>query len=328
MPCSLRRRCAVVPFVALAAALSGQQQIERRVGLGGGRTRAAFAEPPPVEPVVLQPTFDALAKRLGTMDDDRRDVADAAWHVLMLCAARETLRSGPHKNTIKTVAAWLRSVQDDAGRFAPNGEPCGRSAQLLAALAIATAQRDANYRLLLPTATKAMTAALAAARAEPELPCEEVVLVAMLLDPLRTLHGADSMPVATAMDVATRGLAGLPLGRSRRIDAAAHLTRLLLGDSPPPDLTVALCWPGNLRADPWHAVFGALAVRRLGDAACRAQWPLAQQILAARDEAGLWPAAPGLTQSTTTAMLAAALALVHVPEPKHDPADAAPERRK
>ena len=141
MPFSLRQARAIVPFVALAVALCGQ--VQRAVGLGGGAAPAPPA-PRPTQPPELQPTFDWLAKRIDTLHEDRRDVADGAWHLLMLSAAHQTLRQGPHRNAIKTVAAWLRNVQDDEGRFAPNGVPCGRRAQLLSAVAIATAQRDAN----------------------------------------------------------------------------------------------------------------------------------------------------------------------------------------
>lgn len=311
MPFSLRQARAVVPFAALTAILCGQ--VQRAVGLGGG---AAPAPPAPTEPPELQPTLDALATRIDTLHEDRRDVADTAWHLLMMSAARQSLRVGPHRNSIKTAAAWLRNVQDAEGRLAPNGEPCGRTAQLLAALAIGTAQRDANYKLLLPTSTKATAAALTAAQAEPELSGEETVLVAMLAELLREQHGEASQSARTAADIATRALARLPLGRSRRTEAAAQLTRLLLGESHPADLTVALCWPGDLRADPWHTVIGALAVQRLGAATRRAQWPVAERMLAERGADGLWPTAPGQEQPTTNAMLAMALALVHVPEPR------------
>ena len=90
---------------------------------------------------------------------------------------------------------------------------------------------------------------------------------------------------------------------------------MLLGAKLPADETLAHLWPGDLAADPLHTFVAAFVVRDLAMPVRETQRDLAMALLTRRGDDGLWPASGGHDAATTSAMLSAAIGMLHRVKP-------------
>lgn len=274
------------------------------------------AEPLPPARFDAEPALIALAQANATADADRR-VGPTAWTLLALLADGSTMRTGPHKDPIRRLAAWLKSVQDESGRFtAPAAS--SRTDQLVATLAVAEAGTLSNYTLLKPIATRGtlgIESLMLGAVAQPPTPEDFIASILVARGAPSRSDGATSQERCDK--VLAHARAAMVLGPVRRTDAALHLDELLQGKVHPPELTVARCWPGNPLADPLHTLVGTLAVIRTGmhQQARTAHFDTLAPLVAARategGQAGTWEPAAGFDRTATTAMHTITLVLAN-----------------
>ncbi len=257
-----------------------------------------------------------LGNRVRARDTAPLPLATMAWIGLAVMADGSTMRVGPHKETLKLTVVALRERQDDAGRLAIDGAVASRMEHLLGALLLLRAAECSTYRLLVPNATRALAAAETAMRDPKVRPtAEEVALFAMLAHEVAEAKFVPRDAAPALREAAHTALTTLPAGKSRRGDAARHLASLALGDAHPPELTIAVCWPANLHADPLHTWLAATALR-FTDAHTRdTQFAQLKNLAALRiaegPSTGSWPEVPGVDAATSTALFAAALAMAN-----------------
>ncbi|HEX5052857.1 MAG TPA: hypothetical protein VFZ65_13860, partial [Planctomycetota bacterium] len=220
-------------------------------------TTAAANEPPGLD---TSAPLRALAQHDGLVTDEARTVPACAWSVLAHLANGSTMRSGPGRDAIKRQVLWLRTTQDELGRFAPNGAPCAVFDQTIAAWAMVSAWGLSNYKLLEANAARAV-AAVEQAMLAPDGPPTgaELGAVLALLGEQYAFFGRTE-PARRITALARQALAGQAFGKTRRGDAALHLAQMVLGETFLPELTVARTWPGDLTADPLQTLFAVQAV--------------------------------------------------------------------
>jgi len=303
------------------------QLVERRrsviallLALGCAAMPPAAAQEPPRDFIGAaarpRPRFDVsqtltgLARRVRETAVADQTVASAAWLVLAFHENGSTMKVGTHRESVRMMVRTLLELQGPGGQFARNGVAGSRSDQMVGALALLVAFERSQHRPLRAPAMKACEAVLAMKAPDAKTPTnEEVALVTLLLPTLSNLApGEPEAAVAADRLKAMAGelLASRKFGETRRGDAALHFGQLMLGEPHPPELTVARTWPANLTADPLHMLFAMLAVSTDEKSLAR-QSNLIDGLLAARasagSNAGMWPAAAGLDETTTTAML-------------------------
>jgi hypothetical protein len=217
----------------------------------------------------------------------------------------------------------LELQKPESGQFVCNGVASSRADQIAAALALLVAFERSQHRPLQRPALLGGCAALDRGAWGAELAAkgdatasinEDVALLTLLLPTLSKLtHGAPELP-DQLKTMAGELLVSRKFGKTRRGDAALHLGQLMLGEPHAPELTVARTWPANLIADPLHTVFAILAVSTDEKSLAR-QSKQIEELLAARvkdgSSAGMWPAAAGFDETTTTAMLAFAVGVAN-----------------
>lgn len=267
------------------------------------------------------PTLQYLANA-ARGEETNLPMATASWIALAFLANGSTLRQGPHKKPLMAVTKQIRASLDEEGWCRVAGERVARADQMLGALALAETARASQYKLLLPhaeQASTAATAALLAADAAATTPQE------FLLVQLRTeCPDLGSARLAKSKELLAAGGRGLVAGKDRITDAVLHLASLLQGAEHPAALTVAKAWPATPAADPWHTLAGLCALQRTDATTWATETEALTRLLAARaiagPEAGSWPAAPGLDARTTTAMFAVVLGTAnHSPFAAPDP---------
>jgi hypothetical protein len=278
--------------------------------------KAATGPAPAGQRFDVTATMQALQVRYVAIGE--LTVARSAWLALAFLENGSTMRVGPCRDSLKQVVQWLRSAQDEQGRFAPNGTPANRFDQTLAALAMVESYDRSNYQLLKRNAMSAAAAVEAATltpAAAPDAPGPQLgAMLAVLAAKLASMRAPEPELSGRIAVAAKTELAKHVFGNTRSADAALHLGQLLLGEPFVPDLTVARTWPANLTADPLHTVFGMLAVRTdagLLERQSRLLGGLLATRVAAGDAVGTWPAAAGLDATTTTAMLAMAVGIAN-----------------
>jgi hypothetical protein len=291
-------------------------------------------------------TLNALSERVLIAVDtrswhvigvDNHTVASAAWVSLALLENGSTMETGPHRAVVLRLVMTLLDRQDERGQFARKAVPSSRSDQIVATLALLVAFERSKCRSLQRPVLIASEFAWAQERVEQELgsltkapdptaPTNEDTLLTLLVPTLSKMTpDAPDLPewlearqLARVRDelreLGHELLASRTFGKTRRGDAALHLGQLLLGEPHPPELTVARTWPAKLTADPLHTVFAILAVSTDEKSLAR-QAKQIEELLAARvkdgPSAGMWPAAGGFDETTTTAMLAFAIGVAN-----------------
>ncbi|HEX6810884.1 MAG TPA: hypothetical protein VF384_04600 [Planctomycetota bacterium] len=288
----------------------------------------------------LSQRSDALvALELDNMRVVRADptVAGAAWLLLAFLANGSTMEIGPHRSEVRRLTKALLEMQDERGQFAREAVASSRSDQIVGTLALLVAFERSRLRTLHRPALIACEFAWAQERVEHELgsltrapdpaaPTNEDGLLTLLVptlskmwpDELELPEWLEASQLAGVRDqlreLGNDLLASRKFGRTRRGDAALHLGQLMLGEPHPPELTVARTWPASLTADPLHTVFAILAVSTDEKSLAR-QSKQIEGLLAARvkdgPSAGMWPAAGGFDETTTTAMLAFAIGVAN-----------------
>lgn len=206
----------------------------------------------------------------------------------------------------------------EGGQFMRNGQACSRSDQILGALALLVAYERSQHQPLRKPALNACEVVLATRG--PDAAVSEDALVTLLLPTLSKMAQGEQNPQESAQlgdrlrVMATEALASRTFGKTRHCDAALHLGQLVLGEPHPPELSVARTWPANLTIDPLHTLFAMLAVSTDEKSLAR-QSKQIEDLLAARvtdgSSAGMWPAAAGLDETTTTAMLAVGIGIAN-----------------
>jgi hypothetical protein len=264
-------------------------------------------------------------------------VAGAAWLVLAFHQNGSTMETGPHQSEVRRLAMTLLEMQDERGQFARKGVASSRSDQIVASLALLVALERSRQRLRPRPVLIACEFTWAQERVEQELgsltrapdpaaPTNEDALLTLLVPTLSKMTpDAPDLPerpkarqLARMRDqlreLGAELLASRKFGKTRRGDAALHLGQLMLGEKHPPELTVARTWPASLTDDPLHTVFAILAVSNDEKSLAR-QSKQIEGLLAARvkdgPSAGMWPAAGGFDETTTTAMLAFAVGVAN-----------------
>jgi len=257
----------------------------------------------------------AQTKILGTAN--KFTIERASWLAQAFMASGSTMRSGPYRDQLKSIATWLRGVQSESGQFVVGGKACSRAEQLLATSALTECATISQYTLLARVcsgAAEAVRGDLEAAEAT-SVTAEEFVLLALLAEQLPRMNRSANDLADRCRAVANQARTKLRAGKERRADAALHLGAMLLETQFPPELTVAKTSPANPTADPLHTWYGALALRRTDPKTWQAETANLIKLLAVRttdgEDAGSWPAAAGFDQVTTTAILATVIALAN-----------------
>ncbi|HEX6810885.1 MAG TPA: hypothetical protein VF384_04605 [Planctomycetota bacterium] len=292
------------------------------ITLAGMLPLLAAQEPPPAAAggaAPSRPGFDvsetltALARRVHDTPVADHTVASAAWLLLAFAETGSTMRAGNHRTEVRFLTKTLIELQGAAGQFAKNGAQASRSDQIAATLAIVLAyERSQKLRSLQRPAQNALEAVLALKVSDAEAPTnEEVALLTLLLRAQPTSERLSAM--------AKQWVGSQTFGKTRRGDAALHLGQLVLGEPHPPELTVARTWPASLTADPLHTVLAILAVSTDEKSLAR-QSKQIEELLALRvkdgPSVGMWPAAGGFDEVTTTAMFAFAIGVANGSKPK------------
>ena len=267
------------------------------------------------------PRFD-VSNTLITLDQRARGtaaadhtVAGAACLLLAFVENGSTLKAGPHRQSVRALAKTLIERQDARGQFVHNGVVCSRSDQIVGALAMLVTYERSQHRPYKQQALAACEALLAMKTPEAAAPTsEDVALLTLMLPTLSRLTPGEPELTDRLAAMAKDLAASHTFGKTRRNDAALHFGQLLLGEPHPPELSVARTWPANLPADPLHTLFAMLAVST-DVKSLTGQSELIDGLLAARategKSAGMWPAAAGLDETTTTAMLAMGIGIAN-----------------
>jgi hypothetical protein len=87
--------------------------------------------------------------------------------------------------------------------------------------------------------------------------------------------------------------------------------QLQQGAPHPIELTHAVCWPGNLMAEPLHAFVGAFTMRAQPECVRASHWPRIEPLLSKRQANNCWPKTANYDEATTTAMLLAVMGMSH-----------------
>jgi len=287
---------------------------------------------PPVVVAVSKPaprfdvsdTLVALSQQVRNTPVADHTVASASWLLLAFQENGSTMATGPHRAEVRLLVGILLDLQKpESGQFASNGLACSRADQIAGALALLVAFERSQHRPLQRPALLGgcfaldrgtWEAALAAKSDATASTNEEVAMLTLLLPTLSRLTSGAPELADQLTGIAGDLVASRKFGKTRRGDAALHLGQLLLGEPHAPELTVARTWPASLTADPLHTVFAILAVSTDEKSLAR-QSKQIEDLLAARvkdgSSAGMWPAAAGFDEITTTAMLAFAVGIAN-----------------
>jgi hypothetical protein len=292
---------------------------------------SAQAAPPVVVRVSRPaPRFDvsdtlvALSQHVRNTPVADHTVASASWLLLAFQENGSTMKAGPHRVEVRHLVATLLELQRPlSGQFARNGVASSPSDQIAGALALLVAFERSQHRPLQRPALLGGCAALdrgtweAALAAKSDAAAstnEEVALLTLLLPTLSRLTAGAPELADQLTGMAGDLVAARKFGKTRRGDAALHLGQLMLGEPHAPELTVARTWPASMTADPLHTVFAILAVSTDEKSLARQSRQI-EDLLAARvkdgSSAGMWPAAAGFDEITTTAMLAFAIGVAN-----------------
>ena len=284
-------------------------------GCAGMPPRLGAQEPRPRLRFDVSQTLDALFKRVRDTAIADHTVASASWLSLAFLESGSTMKVGQYREPVRLLTKTLVELQVPGGQFARNGVACSRSDQIVGALALLVTYERSQHRPLKTPALSACKALLAMKAPDAEAPSnEDVALLTLLLPTLSRLTPSEAELADQLKTMATELLSSRKFGETRRGDAALHLGQLVLGEPHPPELTVARTWPANLTADPLHTVFAMLAVST-DEKILAMQSKQIEALLAARatqgSNAGMWPAAAGLDETVTTAMLAMGIGIAN-----------------
>jgi hypothetical protein len=288
---------AVTICLLLASTLPAQNDLQRLLH-------------PPERRFDLATTLQALQQDVRDTADDARTVAGASWQMLAFLASGSTLRSGPHREELKSLSKWLHGAQAEDGWHTAGGERCARPDQALVAYATCNAGTLSTYPPVLRRAQQASRALLVAFARPAAAPAtaEEAALLALLAQ-AQQLAGQDAVLTTQLQQLAHRQTGPLVFGQTRRADAALHLAQQLLGRDHGADLTAARTWPAELAADPLHAWFAVCALAPHREQLLQRAESFERLASAREQPAGaVWPAAADCDQGTTTALLATVLA--------------------
>jgi len=315
-------------LVALASAGVAQLKIthkwlgEERPGITqkGQRTLGCYAPQ-------LKGTLTELTKHAANKKDS---VAAAAWRVLAFSGTGSSMRNGHQMKVMKSQLLVLTARVAYKDEVPPPRGRITRSEECLANLAIVRCQREANYKLLRKYVARGLERLL---KRFPEQDtaaptAEETLYLTLLADSL--IKTRWDVQGQTFLELAQRGVAATPPGKSRFYDAMRHFLALIAGEKEiDPELTTALCWPGDPLKAPLHAFLGAYTLRVMPPNVRAAHWPYAQRLLQRREKGQLWPAATNFDRKTTASIMTAivgmsfgksgALPLGYTPPKKEDP---------
>lgn len=256
----------------------------------------------------LDATMPAL--RVDVADDTARP-APIAWAMLALAANGNTLRTGPQRDLLKQLTMDLRALRTPESTLRTSALEHAREETLLATFALAQVCVSSQYRLLLQDVrvTAAATHRMFTEDGAQPASAREIALLAMASTCMgETFAAAGDDLLRVAIDAIDK----LPTGRDRFVDAVRHLVSLARGEQFPADLTVALCAPAELEADPLHTAVAAFVMRRTPLVQRARQHERLRGLLARRRPDGLWPAADGEPEDARlvrSAMLAAAIGM-------------------
>lgn len=140
------------------------------VGLGGGAGGIFGARSPgPMRSRMLGEKGSASLERgiawlrarqreSGAFGDDADDLRATSLVLLVMLADGSTMRSGPHKEPVKTAAKWLRAQLQADGTFGGEGRDESLETQALATAALVEAAGLSASKLLLGDAQRAVAA--------------------------------------------------------------------------------------------------------------------------------------------------------------------------
>ena len=242
------------------------------------------------------------------------DIPTHAWHALAFAAHGSTLRSGPYKNELKTLAVNLKLIMDKPKRPAKGDDASGREDRLAALLGLARIKVEARSRLLdrsLDSGWQDFHAELVKQSAAP-LSVREAALLTMLARTMRSTKWPEYEK--QARQLAAQAIANTKPGRDKLADAVRHELTRLAGKTPPTDLTLALCWPADPLSAPFHAFFAAFVTRTLPPDVRERKWNSVQRLIKAREDDLLWPSVDGIDREHSSAMIAAVLGMSHEPD--------------
>ncbi|MCK5940847.1 MAG: hypothetical protein KAI24_02660 [Planctomycetes bacterium] len=284
----------------LAAAASSQQApVERSLG-----NRV----------VAIERTLLQLGAHVRATPAAQRDVADTAWLALCFSANGANMRMGHHKHPLRERIAWLRRGLDERSEPHVVGEATPREAHLLALLAVARTHVESDYKLLqraVQGGWRDVRAKFTAPSAPPPT-ADEAALLVMFAETAQHTKWPGFGP--EALDLARGAVAAIPRGRDKLADAVRHQLERLAGTPHPPDLTLAMCWPGDVVQAPKHAFFAAFVTRSLPPTFRRQQWAAIERVIANRADDGFWDVPDQLDRCTGAAIVAAVLGISHEPD--------------
>lgn len=291
-------------LAALASAATAQLKIthkwlgEERPGITqkGQRTLGSYA--PELK--------NTLAKLTKHVTDKEASVAAGAWRVLAFSGTGSSMRQGHQMKVMKQQLLRLTAIVSFPPEAGPPTAQPNRSEQCLANLALVRCQREANYKLLRKYVDRGLARLLERFPEHDTQPpsAEETLYLTLLAESLvNTRWNAQGQ---TMLALARRGAATTPTGKNRFYDALRHLLALIANEKElDPELTTALCWPGDPLEAPLHAFLGAYTLRVMPPKVREAHWPYAQRLLKRREKDGLWPAADGHDRKTTASIMTA-----------------------
>lgn len=260
---------------------------------------------------VLVETLTQVANEVNRTKSLDRNIATAAWQLLALCCSGSSMRSGGHKDQIKTLVVWLRDHLVAANAVPVEDTDVSRTDQTVATLAILRSYLDSQYRLLTKVIDRNLQIVLDRYQQQGAAPptTEEAILLAIMTDWLEQTEWLQER--AGTLALAQLGAAATAAGKSRLHDAATHLVQLQQGVAHPIELTNAICWPGNLMAEPLHAFVGAFTMRAQSESIRASHWPRIEPLLSKRQANHYWPKTDNYDEATTTAMLLAVMGMSH-----------------
>ncbi|MEZ6037862.1 MAG: hypothetical protein R3F29_10305 [Planctomycetota bacterium] len=281
-----------------------------------------LTDPLGVEVEQLKQTTARLAKLPAGENEGELDLPFAAlcWRTLGLAGQGATLRMPPHKDELRALVVEMRHRQDaNTGAFSLRIPARQRSEQLLGTFTATRMHLESVYKLMQATAQRGLDGTFRQFEGEQAAPAsaDETALLAMLAATLGEKNVQADLaalrPRVAAL--AEAGAKHLDPKASRRDAAIERAVQVLLGAKLPADETLAHLWPGDLAADPLHTFVAAFVVRDLAMPVREAQRDAAMALLQRRRDDGLWPASGGYDAETTSAMLCAAIGMLHRVKP-------------
>lgn len=298
----------LLPTIALAAFATAQDpDAVRRIGDDKLYTLGKNC-------VALADTLAQIATKVEQSPNRYRNLELGAWQALALDAHGANLRYGHRKDAFRKLIAWLRMGMQPNQTPTTVDENTPRELHLLATFAVARAQRESDYKLLQRAVQGGWSDVRDKFTRDGAAPAtsREAALLVMFAQTMQQWRWPRFE--IEAIQIATDAVTAIPPGRDKLADAVRHQLERLTGTEHPADLTIAICWPGDVARDPFQAVFAAFVTRSLPPKVRERQWQSVEPWISVRAKDGLWDVPGDGDRNLLAARILAVIGMSHEPK--------------